>query len=260
MTTSVRAWDSWETGERNENAIAEAAQLQSRLDQHLRADRLLGMNVRLLILPAIAAVAAAALWWSADEGADPACTWRIGTCTDIRQGSNYDELAPDTPFRLSFRARASTHVYVFSHNAEDGTVLLWPSPELHSDRQQPLPAGQSVLPGSIGDKELAWTTRSGIRATTTYAVVASLQPVAELEALLPTLRHWTNTVFPDHTMLVTNPPSGAQRADRTSFPNALLELAARHTVTERLPNGPLTADPDRPGLWYGSWRIVEKKP
>jgi hypothetical protein len=217
------------------------------------------MNPRLVVVPALAAIAAAAIWWTRAP-AGPACTWRIGAGAEIRQGRNFDELAPETPFRLSFQAAAPTHVYVFSQNAEDGTVLLWPSRALQSDLPHPLPGGHSVLPGALNGKELAWRTRGGIRATTTYVVVAATDRVPELEQLLPSLRHWSNTVFPDSSMVVTNPPAGTEVTGRSSFPDPLLDLAARHSVTDLLPNGPLTADPGRPGVWYGSWRTVEKKP
>jgi hypothetical protein len=216
------------------------------------------MNKRLLILPVLAAAAAAGIWWN-EEPAGPACTWRIGTGAEIRQGTHYERLPPETPFRLSLHTAEAMHVYVFSNSAEDGTLLLWPTSALRSDLDQPLPAGHHVLPGSLEGKELAWTTRTGIRASTTFVVVAAREPIPELEAFMPRLRHWTNTVFPEHTMLVTNPPTGTEVLRGSEFPTPLLLRAARYRVTEVLPNGPLGADPEAPGVWYGSWTVVEER-
>ncbi len=219
------------------------------------------MNRRIWLVPGLVLLIAGAIWWRR-EPTPPAATWRIGTGTEFRQGRNFDELAPESPIRLSLHVQQPTHVYVFSHSREDGTLLLWPTAAVHSDVPEPLPAGQSVLPGRQGDKELAWTTRSGIRAATTFVVVAAESPVPELERLLPLLRHWSNTVFPDGTMLVTKPlgvdVEGLPLSD--TFPSPLLQRASPGDVTDLLPNGPLHADRELPGVFTGSWRIVEKKP
>jgi hypothetical protein len=154
------------------------------------------------------------------------------------------------------------HVYVFSHSREDGTLLMWPTAAVQSDLPQPLPLGQSVLPGRHADKELAWTTRSGIRAGTAFIVVAASSPVPELEQLLPRLRRWTNTVFPDGAMLVTKPVGGEVEGPPLSqaLPTPLLQRAASSDVTDLLPNGPLRPDPALPGVFTGSWHIVERAP
>lgn len=218
------------------------------------------MNRRIWLLPGLVLLVAGAIWWRREPTA-PAATWRIGTGTEIRQGRNFDELAPDSPIRLSMHVQQPTHVYVFSHSREDGTIVLWPPAALQSDVPPQLPAGQSVLPGSHGGKELAWTTRSGIRAGTTFVVVAAASPVPELERLLPRLRFWSNTVFPDGAMLVSKPPGvdvdGAPLS--ATFPSPLLQRAAAQDATELLPNGPLRPDPELPGVFTGSWHIIEKK-
>ena len=222
--------------------------------------------MRQLVIPALAVVVAVVIWRSTSEepspDAIPACTWRVGTGTDTRQGQNYDEVAPETPVRLSFSCGEARYLYVFSHSAEDGTLLLWPSPLLQCDLAQPLPAGHSVLPGSLEGRELAWTTRSGIHGVTTYVTVASREKVAELEALAPRLRLWSNTVFPDKAMLVTKPSNSADVAGPpySAPPAAVLERAVACTASETLANGPLHADPAQPGVWFGTWKVVEKKP
>ncbi|MBL9077647.1 MAG: hypothetical protein JNL08_09095 [Planctomycetes bacterium] len=219
------------------------------------------MNRRLVILPALALLVAGVVWWQRTPDA-PAATWRIGTGTEIRQGRNFDALPAESPIRLSLHLAAPSHVYVFAYSREDGTVVLWPTPALQSDLPHPLPKGQSVLPGQHEGKELAWTTRAGIRAGTTYVVIAATAPVAELETLLPKLRHWSNTVFPDGAMLVTKPdgvePIGGPLS--AGFPSPLLERAARREPDRVIPNGPLQPDADLPGVFTGSWRIVETSP
>lgn len=218
------------------------------------------MNRRLWLLPGIALLGAGLVWWRQDAAAAPAATWRVGTGTDFRQGRSFDELPPESPIRLSLHLPAPMHVYVFSHSREDGTIAMWPAPGLQTDLAQPLAAGQSVLPGSHADQQIAWTTRSGIRAGTTYVLVAAAQPVPELERLLPKLRSWSNSVFPDATMLVTKPAGVEVEGPPLSatFPSPLLQRAVQSSRDQTLPNGPLQPDAELPGVFVGCWRIVEK--
>jgi hypothetical protein len=151
---------------------------------------------------------------------------------------------------------------VFSRSAEDGTLLLWPSPHLQSDLPQPLPAGTNVLPGRLSGNDLAWTSRTGIHAATTFVVVAARERVDELEALLPRVRQWSNTVFPDHSMQVTKPAAGADvvgEAGSMELPSPLLQRTAERDRGNTLPNGPLRPDAVLPGVWTGTWTCVEKK-
>jgi hypothetical protein len=218
------------------------------------------MNARVLVVPAIAGIAAVAYWLSAKPDI-PAATWRIGIGTEIRQGKNYDELAPESPIRLSFACAQPRHLYVLSHSQEDGTVVLFPSPEVRGSLANPLSGGNSVLPGKLEDKELAWTTRSGVSATTVFLVVAARDPIAELEALLPKLRRWTNSVLPDRTMLVTKPEAGTEVLGpaRAPLPLPLLQRAADTSVTAVTINGPLHPDTVYPWVWIGSWRVKEAR-
>jgi hypothetical protein len=222
------------------------------------------MNVRLVLLPALALAAAIVIWKSGDTAANPtpAATWRVGLGTEIRQGRNYDELAPESPVRLSFACSEPRHVYVFSHSVEDGTLLLFPSAALKGGLANPLPAGNSVLPGTADDKELAWTTRSGIRGVTTFVAIASRGPVDELEALLGNVRFWSNSIFTDGRMEVTKAKEGVDVLGpprSAAFPSPLLQRAAERAITESLPNGPMQPDGALPGVWLTSWKVVEKK-
>jgi hypothetical protein len=219
------------------------------------------MNRRLVVLPAIAVLAAAGLWLMPRirPVVVPAVEWRLGPADDHRAATNYQDVPADTPVRLWFRCDEPRHVYVFSHSAEDGTLLLFPSPDVKSDLVQPLPAGAHVLPGARGDEQLAWTTRTQILATTTFAVVASRQPVAELDALLPRLRRWTNSALQDGSMQVTAPPTGTEltAGPRTPWPSPLLQRAADATAAATLVNGPLQPDAQLADVWFGCLRVRE---
>ncbi len=218
------------------------------------------MNRRLLVIPALAIAAAAAIWLpSRSAGGVPACTWRIVTGNDVRQGRPFDELPPETPLRLSVWCDEPRHVYVFSHSAEDGTILLWPSASMKTDLPKQLTAGTSVLPGKIADKELAWNTRAGIRAVTTFVVVAAKNPVPELEELLPKVRSWTNTVFGDESMQVTKPVGDYVGRAGAALPSALLARTAERDRGETLTNGPLRPDSVLADVWTGAWTCVERK-
>jgi len=222
------------------------------------------MNRRALLLPALAVAAAAVAWQLArrGDGGVPAATWRLGAGAEVRQAQNYDEVPAETPLRLSWTRAEPCFVYVFSHSAEDGTLLLFPTPELGSDLPTPVGAGNHVLPGRRDGKDLAWTTRSQILATTTYVVVAARQRIAELETLLPRLRRWSTSALPDRSMQVTNPTSapsaGITGLPRQGWPSPLLARAAERFAAETMVNGPLQPAPDLADVWLGALRIKEQ--
>lgn len=223
------------------------------------------MERRALVLPAVAAVAFAAFWWSNHHGhgrpAIPAASWCIGAGPGYTLGRPLDELTPETPFRLRVQCSEPRHVYVFSHGDTDGTLLLHPAPELQGGVTQPLAAGAAWLPGRADDKDLAWTTRPHALPTTTYLVVAAAAPVAELEALLPRLRRWSNAVAPGGPMQVVMPAVGEAALvgkPRSPLPDALLQRAANLAATATMANGPLTPDALLADVWLGSWRVKER--
>lgn len=223
------------------------------------------MERRAFVLPVAAALAFAAFWWSqhapAADSPTPAASWCVGPGPDYTLARPYDELPPETPFRLRVQCGEPRHVYVFSHSDTDGTLLLHPAPELKGDVAQPLPAGASWLPGRAADKDLLWTTRVQALPLTTYIVVAASAPVAELEALLPRLRRWSNTARTDGGMQVVMPKDGEKAlagGPRTPLPDPLLQRAANLSATAMLANGPLAPDVLLPNVWLGSWRAKEK--
>lgn len=221
------------------------------------------MNVRAIALPLIAAGIACGLWLMLPPKEPaatpvPAATWRAGAETDYRQVGNYLELDPETKLRLSYTCSEPRHVYVFSHSAEDGTILMYPSPDVRGGPKNPVAPGNTVFPGSHGDKVLFWTNRADILATTTFVVVAATEPVGELEALLPNLRRWTNSAMPSKSMQITNPSTGMEviGKPRMPLPSELLKRAADRTIAETVVNGPLAAD-TLPNVWTSSLRVKE---
>jgi hypothetical protein len=220
------------------------------------------MNRRLVLLPVLVALAGAALWLVPRTGpiVVPAVEWRLKVGDGERPARNFDEVPAETRVRLWFRCDEPRHVYVLSHSATDGTLLLFPSPAVRSDLVQPLRAGQQVLPGRDGETELAWTTRTQVLPATTFVVVAGREPVAELEALLPRLRRWTNSALQDRSMQVMAPPEGTAElvgGPNKPWPAPLLQRAADTTAAATLVNGPLEPDPVLAGVWFGAVRVKE---
>lgn len=222
------------------------------------------MRARRILVPALALVAAWVIWKYNPVSSAPALagTWRTGLGADTAQGRQYAELPAETPFRFSFRASTPQHVYVFSVSAEDGTLLLFPAPGMRTDCKNPLPPGNTVLPGKDGDKELAWTTRSGIRALSTVIAITADAPIAELEELLPRLRHWSNTVFQDGVMNVTRPADASNLTGNAHEPPPsplLQQLAAIQVLDDDAPNGELKPIPGRLGASYCKWMVKERQ-
>ena len=223
------------------------------------------MNARTVVLPGIALVVALAAWWQAAPSSAPrapAATWRVGPVDDFVQARNYHELPAESPVRLSFSCSEPQHVYVFSHSAEDGTLLLHPSPDVEGSPANPLPTGRTTLPGERANIALAWTTRAEIRATTAYVVVASAAPVDELEQLLTTTRRWSNRVLADRSMQVTKPSAASSVAGAAGegWAADVLARAAARSLTETQVNGPLAPDERLPGVWSASFRTREQTP
>jgi serine/threonine protein kinase len=119
------------------------------------------------------------------DGAIPAGAYAVeasllrhgaGAPTSVADG---DRVSPGD--RLSLRWRASRKLWVYVLNADDRgeAYLLFPQPGFAASN--PLPADAAVeLPGSMDGGEVAWTvTSAGGRET--FLIVASPEPVAELE-------------------------------------------------------------------------------
>lgn len=220
------------------------------------------MNVRAVAVPVIAVGIALVIWQFRDAPSlspVPAATWRVSVDGEYRQARNYDELAEETAIRLSFWCSEARHVYVFSHSRVDGTLLLFPSPELKSDLSNPLPAGHNTLPGKLDDADVTWTTRAEIIGLTSYVAVASDKPIADLEDLSRSLRRWTNSVLPNKSLQITNPATGTEVLGKpgTDWPNDILKRAAERSSNEAIINGPMAADEQVAGVWSNSFHVKE---
>lgn len=93
-----------------------------------------------------------------------------------------DRLKPGDRLSLEMRVSRRAWVYVLDEDDRGERYLLFPQPRF--DTANPLSADSTlVLPGAIGGKESAWrVTSAGGRET--FLVVASPQPLAEIEAEL----------------------------------------------------------------------------
>jgi hypothetical protein len=151
------------------------------------------------------------------------------------------------------------HWYVASYSDLDGTIALFPSPQLTTSVGNPLPAARTVLPGRHGDKELTWIAREDTNATT-YVAVAAAEPIADLAATLERCRQASNTTFPDGSYAVTNPRTEGSPAGAPRTPIAHRLLAEAAALTPDSPNGPMHASHSVAGVFLSSWRTVSAKP
>jgi len=220
------------------------------------------MERRAFVLPAVAAVAFVAFWWSNHRAgapsAIPAASWCLGAGPGYTLGRPGDELAAGTPFRLRVQCGEPRHVYVVRHGDVDGTALLHPVPGLPAGVDQPLPPPAAWLPGTANDVDRVWATPAD---AATFVVVAATDPVAELEALLPKLRRVRSAATTDAAPPATPPADGAAvvaDAPGARLPSPLLQRAADLARTATMSNGPLTPDTQLAGVWVGSWRVKPK--
>ncbi len=96
-----------------------------------------------------------------------------------------DRVRPGDRLSLEFRSTRPAWVYVLNEDERGERYLLFPQPLF--DLRNPVAADSTVvLPGTIGGRENAWSvTSAGGREH--FLIVASLEPVADLEAELDRL-------------------------------------------------------------------------
>jgi hypothetical protein len=216
------------------------------------------MNRRKLIWSASAIAATACLWLSMSRmrPAVPTVEWRVGD--DLRAAIPYQEIAAEEPLRLAVASREPLFVYVASRDQEDGTLTWFPSPMLHTDVQEPLPAGRTTLPGRRDGKERAWPARPGL-AVTTWVAIASRKELPDLAAVLASLRQISNSTFTDGSMVISNPRDGAAPRGRPGQPPPhplLAEAFAQPPQPD--PNGPMQPAATS-GIWFAVLTTVAKK-
>jgi hypothetical protein len=96
-----------------------------------------------------------------------------------------DRVKPGDRLSLEVRVTRPAWVYVLNEDDRGERYLLYPQPRF--DSHNPLPAESTfVLPGTVEGKESAWSvTSAGGREH--FLVVASLEPVPEIEAELASI-------------------------------------------------------------------------
>lgn len=127
-----------------------------------------------------------------------------------------DRVRPGDRLTLEVRATRDVWVYVLNEDERGEQFLLFPQPSF--DQHNPLPAGAAfALPGTIGGRPNAWTvTSAGGREH--FLVVASPEPVAELEADLARLP------APRPGAPVTYAPVGRESGERLRGVGGVTEL------------------------------------
>lgn len=185
-----------------ENRFASAEEMGAALEMALVPPRSAPSPVRMLLTVAAAAAMVFAGWLVLGRPAPaptpappiapaPAPSFDLEASLVRRNGGERtplvtgDRVGPGDQLALEFRATRPAHVYVLNEDENGESYLLFPQPlfELHN----PIPADSTVmLPGTMNGEASAWTVTSrGGREH--FLVVASQEPVAELEAELARL-------------------------------------------------------------------------
>jgi hypothetical protein len=217
------------------------------------------VNRRVALYPILIVTSAALIWWGSGRSQAttvPACAWRMGE--DSHQGRPYEEVPPGTAIRFAAFGPQPMHWYVASHSELDGTLALFPSPQLATSANNPLPAEWTQLPGRHGEQELAWGARED-GGVTTFVAIATVEPIADLAATLARCRQASNTTFPDGSYAVTNPRDERSFAGPPHTPIAHPLLAEAAALPPDSPNGPMHASRTVAGAFLSSWRTVTAK-
>lgn len=181
-----------------------AAELGAALAAAGAPPRVAPRPAQLALAAAAALVVVAAAWWMMRERT-PAPATLVATTPSVAPSATFDleaslvrrndgarsvlvdgdRIRPGDQLALEFRASRPAHVYVLNEDEQGESYLLFPQPLF--DLRNPLPADSTVLlPGSMAGETSAWTVTSrGGREH--FMVVASLEPVPELEAELSRL-------------------------------------------------------------------------
>jgi hypothetical protein len=100
------------------------------------------------------------------------------------------------------------HAYVF--NADEAGELYWLFPLDALDTQNPLPAGQHVLPGTADGAELAWSIGGAGPGREQFIVVLSAGPLVELEAVFGDLAIAKQVILDGSAPVVAVPKSAIE--------------------------------------------------
>jgi hypothetical protein len=193
------------------------------------------------------------------RGSDtPELRWQFGDVGETRDV--FAELPPGFPLRLEIDLPESMHVYVASHDAMRGNIAMWPSTQLQTETESnPLPAGRHRLPGSFKGQEVQWHVGDGV-GVTTFFVVASRQPIADLSRAMTTFRQLGNAAFPDRRMCSTYAPKGGmETVPPPGKPgHELLSWCADQAA--ELHDGAMQPIAGRPGTFFKTMRVITPLP
>ncbi|MGE0143907.1 MAG: hypothetical protein AB7I19_09070 [Planctomycetota bacterium] len=191
-------------------------------------------------------------------GNTPELRWQFGEVGETRDV--FAELPPGFPLRLEIDLPEPMHVYVASHDAMRGNIAMWPSAQLQTEApSNPVPAGRQRLPGSFKGQEVQWHVGDGV-GVTTFFVIASRQPIADLNRAMASFRQLGNAAFPDRRMCSTYAPKGGM--DSVPPPGKpghdLLAWCADQAAD--LHDGAMKPIAGRPGAFFKTMRVITPLP
>lgn len=195
----------------------------------------------------------------ANTGASgPVLTWQLGDSATAQAAGTYQEVGVDEPLRLSVRTSEPLFVYVLSHDLQTGTIAWWPSPMLHTDLQNPLPAGTTTLPGKQNDvlRSFAAQPESGCHRLDSDCLANSNRRPRCRDAAAPAGEQ--HNVYQWHR--------GGQQSNDGKPPIGLPTEAPPHPLLLIALAEPKLANPNAPmlptktaGIWTATLQIVAKK-
>ena len=181
----------------------------------------------------------------------PSITWYLDETPGIE---TFATVRPSIRLQVEIEHRQPLYVYVATHNPSQGAAALFPTPWLATVKENPLPGGSHRLPGTFGGIQLAWATPD-VLAPVDLLVLASEEPLAEVEQWFGRIRQASNSVFPDRRMVFSLPKdvSGADLPPRSTWPAPILAKAAQCVVPGK--HGRLLPLPGRAKVWAGCVKI-----
>ena len=213
----------------------------------------------LLLLEGVALAALLVFWFAGGSStAAPNLNWKFGDTGGAKEP--FASLPADFPVRLEVELPGPMHVYVASHDTLRGNVALWPSTQLKSDLlTNPLAKGRHVLPGRYDRKDVEWHVGDGV-GVTTFMVIASVEPIADLASAMKRFRQMGNAAFPDRRQCATYAPDGGMSLvpPRSEIAHELLKRCAEEAPEAH--DGPMIALDDRPGVFMMAMRVVTPVP
>ena len=192
----------------------------------------------------------------------PSVTWRFGA--ERTSAESFDTVPAWQAMDLSIKLPFDAYVYVVSFDHLHGAVTYFPTEYLGTDLHDPtkgpmnfLARGEHVLPGPWRGSPSEWFVPN-IQTCLSLCVVASRQPIAGLEAVLPYTRQVGNRAYRDESMGFFMPRAGRDKVVGTRrMPHRILQ-AAMDNADAPLP-GPMLTSPEHEGVYFDTLHIVPGK-